>query len=70
MFAKFNDGTVHYQDAFGRTEKEQEILKKPAPARPLRPKALCGCGYGQIFGECCEGNPPAGIVSWLGKNRS
>jgi hypothetical protein len=64
MFAKFNDGTVYYQDAFGRTEKELEILKKPAPARPLRPKDLCGCGYGRNFGECCEGKPPALRPSW------
>jgi Protein of unknown function (DUF4238) len=64
MFAKFNDGTVYYQDAFGRTEKQHEILKKPARARPLRPKDLCGCGYGRNFGECCEGKPPALRPSW------
>lgn len=64
MFVKFNDGTVYYQDAFGRTEKEHEILKKPTPARPLRPKDLCGCGYGRNFGECCKGKPPALRPIW------
>ena len=28
MFAKFEDGHVHYQDEFGRTEKQRDFLKK------------------------------------------
>lgn len=64
MFAKFNDGTVYYQDAFGRTGKEHEILKKPAPVKPLRSTDLCGCGYGRSFGDCCAGKPPALRPSW------
>ncbi|MDB5609175.1 MAG: hypothetical protein JWP25_6075 [Bradyrhizobium sp.] len=63
-FAKFQDGSVYYQDAFGRTEKKRDFLNKPAPAKPLRPKDLCGCGYGRSFGECCEGKPPALRPSW------
>ncbi len=57
MFAKFEDGSVHYQDAFGRTEKQNDILQKLAPAKPLRSKDPCGCGNGRTFGECCESKP-------------
>jgi hypothetical protein len=64
MFAKFDDGTVYYQDAFGRTEKQPDILKKLLPAKPLRPKDLCGCGNGRNFGECCEGKPIGLRPSW------
>ncbi|CAN5218410.1 hypothetical protein BH11PSE4_BH11PSE4_18940 [soil metagenome] len=64
MFAKFEDGSVHYQDSFGRTEKQHEILQKTASSRALRPKDLCGCGNGRTFGECCEGKPLDLRPSW------
>jgi hypothetical protein len=64
MFAKFNDGTVYYQDAFGRTEEQHEILKKPAPVKPLRPRDPCGCGCGRSFADCCAGKPPELRPSW------
>ncbi|WP_440639452.1 DUF4238 domain-containing protein [Bradyrhizobium sp. PUT101] len=64
MFAKFESGHVHYQDAFGRTEKEREWLKKPAHAKPLRPNDVCGCGYGQRFKDCCASRPPALRPTW------
>lgn len=54
MFARFDSGEVHYQDAFGRTEKEREFLKKKPPSKPLRARDLCGCGSGRTFGACCE----------------
>jgi hypothetical protein len=37
MFARFEDGHVHYQDEFGRTEKQRDFLRKDPPVRPLRP---------------------------------
>jgi len=64
MFAKFEDGSVHYQDAFGRTEKQHDILQKLAPAKPLRSKDPCGCGNGRTFGECCESKPAELRPSW------
>lgn len=68
MFAKFEDGRVYYQDQFGRTEKERDWLKKKPPVRPLRPRDLCGCGYGRSFKECCEPRPIALRPTW--KERS
>lgn len=64
MYAQFESGHVHYQDAFGRTEQEREYLKKPAPAKPLRPNDICGCGYGRRFKDCCASKPPALRPTW------
>ena len=68
MFAKFEDGHVHYQDEFGRTEKERDFLKKDPPIRPLKPGDVCGCGYGRSFNACCMPKPIALRPTW--KERS
>jgi hypothetical protein len=64
MFAKFEDGHVHYQDEFGRTEKQRDFLKKDPPTRPLRPGDLCGCGSGLSFKACCDPKPIALRPTW------
>jgi hypothetical protein len=63
MYARFESGQVYYQDAFGRTEKEREFLKKP-PSKPLRARDLCGCGSGLAFGACCESKPVSLRPTW------
>jgi hypothetical protein len=64
LYAKFDDGHVHYQDAFGRTEKPREFLIKPARAAPPKPGEPCGCGSGQAFRLCCKTRPAALRPSW------
>jgi hypothetical protein len=64
MFAKFEDGHVHYQDEFGRTEKQRDFLKKDPPIKPLRPDDVCGCGYGRSFKACCMLKPIALRPTW------
>ncbi len=64
MFAKFEDGHVHYQDEFGRTEKERDFLKKDLPASPLRAGDWCGCGSGLPFKSCCKSKPVALRRTW------
>ncbi|HSZ73474.1 MAG TPA: DUF4238 domain-containing protein, partial [Rhizomicrobium sp.] len=64
LFAKFNDGHVHYQDEFGRTEKQRDFLLKPALPKPLRDTDACGCGSGRRFGDCCRSKPIAKRPSW------
>ena len=54
IFAKFDSGSVHYQDEFGRTEGEREFLKKTIPSKSLRSKDYCGCGSGKSFKDCCQ----------------
>ncbi|MBB3996147.1 hypothetical protein GGR95_003815 [Sulfitobacter undariae] len=64
MFARYEDGTVHYQDKFGRTEKPFEHLqkkhKKPAP----EPNDYCRCGSGEKFKKCCKHLRPELRPSW------
>jgi len=64
LFAKFEDGRVHYQDEFGRTEQQPDYLKKDPPRKPLRPGDLCGCGQGRTFKECCKRKPVALRPAW------
>jgi len=64
MYAQFNDGYVHYQDEFGRTEKQRDFLKKTSPARSLRPGDPCGCGSGLRFKACCKQKPSALRPTW------
>jgi hypothetical protein len=64
MFAKFENGHVHYQDEFGRTEKQRDFLKKDPPVNPLRPGNLCGCGSGSPFNACCKPKPVALRPTW------
>ena len=66
-FVGYQDGSVYYQDAFGRTEKEREVLKK-APPSELAPAAPCGCGSGQAYRICCRSRPPALRPSWTEKS--
>ncbi|MGE4060388.1 MAG: DUF4238 domain-containing protein [Sphingomonadales bacterium] len=63
MFVGYKDGSVHYQDAFGRTEKEREVLKK-VPPRALAPADPCGCGSGHPYRLCCRSRPSALRPSW------
>jgi hypothetical protein len=64
MYAGFESGEVYYQDAFGRTEKEREFLKKNPLPKPPRTRDLCGCGSGRAFGACCERKPVALRPTW------
>lgn len=63
MYARFESGEVYYQDAFGRTEKEREFLKK-SPSKQPRARDLCGCGSGRAFGACCERKSVALRPTW------
>lgn len=64
IYAQFEDGHVHYQDAFGRTEKPREFLLKPARSKPPKPGDACGCGSGDAYRTCCKPRPAALRPSW------
>jgi hypothetical protein len=64
IFVKYENGDVHYQDEFGRTEKPREFLVKKTPGKPLRPDDYCGCGRGKSFKECCQSKPEALRSAW------
>lgn len=57
MFVRYESGDVRYQDAYGRTEKEREFLKKaPVTGKP-RSGSQCGCGSNKTYAECCGPKP-------------
>lgn len=68
MFASFENGDVHYQDEFGRTEKPREWLLKALPKAQPRPSDYCPCGSGQSFGNCCRDKPTHLRMSWTEKS--
>ena len=64
IFVRYEDGSVHYQDEFGRTEKEWDLLKKNPSSTPPRPRDKCGCGSGKHFENCCKTKPPELRPTW------
>lgn len=68
MFASFENGDVHYQDEFGRTEKPREWLLKAEPKTHPRPRDYCLCGSGLPFGNCCRDKPAHLRMSWTQKS--
>ncbi|MBN8486048.1 MAG: DUF4238 domain-containing protein [Sphingomonadales bacterium] len=64
IYARFEDGHVHYQDAYGRTEKPREFLLKPVRSKPPKPGDVCGCGSGDAYRTCCKTRPAALRPSW------
>jgi|TARA_R110002020_G_scaffold470160_1_gene695758 hypothetical protein len=57
MYVSYENGDVHYQDAFGRTEKERDFLKKSPIKEILKPGDPCGCGSDRAYGSCCKPKP-------------
>lgn len=57
MYIGYEGGGSHYQDALGRTEKENPHLIKNAHGYNPPPNAPCTCGSGKKFKKCCSGKP-------------
>jgi hypothetical protein len=54
----YKDGTSDYQDAFGRTSRAHEYLRKDPPkGKPARGE-FCNCGSGRTLEECCRDVAP------------
>lgn len=64
IYTRSKEGHVHYQDAFGRTEKPRDFLLKPAWSTPPKPGEACGCGSGNAYRACCKTRPIALRPSW------
>jgi len=56
-FVGYEDGTTHYQDAFGRTMPENPYLKKEK--RDPGPNDICTCGSGKKYKKCCKDKDPS-----------
>lgn len=64
LFAKFEDGSTLYQDAFGRRTPENIYLKKNIDERSIGRNDLCGCGSGRKYKKCCMGIPVELRTTW------
>lgn len=64
IYAKFDDGHVHYQDRYGRTEKQRDFLKKTVDEKRLKPASYCGCGQGGKYENCCKSKRAELRPSW------
>lgn len=56
IYAGYKDGSVYYQDAFGRTAGDH--LKKPKPKGKVGGNDPCVCGSGRKHKNCCLGKKP------------
>lgn len=57
MFVGYESGDVHYQDAYGRTEKERDFLQKKQIQKEPKPSSPCGCGSNKTYKACCKFKP-------------
>lgn len=64
MYVHFEDGTIHYQDAFGRTKQENTYLNKMINESKLGRNDLCGCGSGKKYKICCLRTPIELRTTW------
>ncbi|MDR7121677.1 DUF4238 domain-containing protein [Rheinheimera soli] len=64
MYAHFEDGTVHYQDAFGRTTPPSDYLNKDIDETRLGRNDKCGCGSGKKYKVCCQNVPLKLRATW------
>ncbi|MBJ9083258.1 DUF4238 domain-containing protein [Citrobacter freundii] len=64
MYVRFEDGSVHYQDAFGREKPSNEHLSKNVDENNLGRNDFCGCGSGKKYKNCCSTIPVDLRTSW------
>lgn len=64
MFVGYEDGSTHYQDAFGRTTPPNKHLKKDTNESKLGRNDKCGCGSNRKYKHCCKDLPEELRTSW------
>ena len=64
MFVGYEDGSSHYQDAFGRTTPPNKHLKKDTNESKLSRNDKCGCGSNRKYKHCCKDLPKELRTSW------
>lgn len=64
IFVGYEDGSVYYQDAYGRSFTEENYLKKTICESKLSVNDHCGCGSGRKYRKCCKDKPKNVRASW------
>lgn len=63
IYVGHQDGSVYYQDEFGRTSGAHEYLRKKRKAN-VKPNDFCGCGSGRKYKKCCQDRPEQDRPTW------
>ncbi|HUX82163.1 MAG TPA: DUF4238 domain-containing protein [Halothiobacillus sp.] len=63
IYVSYKDGSVYYQDEFGRTSGAHEYLRKKSQAI-IGPNDNCGCGSGRKYKKCCQHRPGQDRPTW------
>jgi hypothetical protein len=64
IYVKYEDGSVRYQDQFGRSSGEHEYLKRPNANAVVGANDQCGCGSGLKYKHCCRSLPVSERPTW------
>ena len=57
VYVGYEDGSSSYQDQYGRTRPEWELLKKKKIDGKIGANDPCPCGSGKKYKKCCKGKP-------------
>lgn len=63
IYVGYEDGSVYYQDEFGRTSGSHKYLQKKRKTN-VGPNDLCGCGSGRKYKRCCQDRPEQDRPTW------
>lgn len=64
IYARFEDGTIHYQDMLGRTTPPAKYLNKDINETRLGRNDPCGCGSAMKYKNCCRDIPLDLRTTW------
>jgi len=64
IYVGYADGSTQYQDAFGRSSKSHEYLRRKQRKTAPGVNETCGCGSGRKFKNCCKDVPLADRPTW------
>ena len=63
-YVRYEDGSTHYQDEFGRTSHLNSYLNKQSDKHKIGRNDFCGCGSGNKFKSCCRPIPTELRTTW------
>jgi SEC-C motif len=64
IYVGYEDGSVAYQDAFGRSSPASDAHAKSVNEAKLGVNDPCGCGSGKKYKKCCKAKSKALRPSW------
>ena len=68
LFVGFEDGSSHYQDAYGRSTPQHDYLNKQINESNIGRNEPCGCGSGKKYKKCCKDVPIKQRTTWKVKS--